>query len=416
MSGRTFASRTFRALENRNYRLFFFGQVVSVSGTWMQSVGQAWLVLKLTNSGTALGLVLALQTLPLLLGGAWGGVLADRFDKRRVLVVTQSAAATVALTLGLLTITGVVQLWMVGVLAVALGTVNMIDLPTRQAFIHEMVGRDHLVNAVSLNAVVMNGARVAGPALAALVIATAGIGPCFLLNAASYLAVIGGLLAIRKHELHRGARTQRAPGQLVGGFRYVWATPALRVPLLTMAMVGTFAYEFQVSLPLIAKFTFNAGAAGYGALSSFMGAGAVIGGLVTAALARPTGRRLAVATSVFGFLILAAAAAPTLPIMLGLIAATGAGSIFFGAMANTSIQLAAEPAMRGRVMALYTVAFMGSTAVGGPIIGFVGQAVNPRAALAVGGLACLVTAILAWRSLSGIRATSAVAKAGLAPA
>jgi len=416
VSGRTFATRTFRALHNRNYRFFFFGQVVSVSGTWMQSVGQAWLVLKLTNSGTALGLVLALQTLPLLLGGAWGGVLADRFDKRRVLVITQSAAATVALTLGLLTVTGVVQLWMVCVLAVAFGAVNMIDLPTRQAFIHEMVGRENLVNAVSLNAVIMNGARVVGPALAAVVIATAGIGPCFLLNAASYLAVIAGLLAIRKHELHRVAQTQRAPGQLIGGLRYVWATPTLRVPLLTMAVVGTFAYEFQVSLPLIARFTFNAGASGYGALSSFMGAGAVLGGLVTAALARPTSRRLAIATATFGFLILAAAAAPTLPIMLGLIAATGAASIFFGAMANTSIQLAAEPRMRGRVMALYTVAFMGSTAVGGPIVGLIGQVVSPRAALATGGLACLLTAILAWRSLSGMRTAPPATQVGLAPA
>lgn len=416
MSGRTFASRAFRALHTRNYRLFFFGQVVSVSGTWMQSVAQAWLVLKLTNSGTVLGLVLALQTLPLLLGGAWGGVLADRFDKRRVLVITQAAAATVAVTLGLLTISGMVQLWMVGVLALALGTVNMIDLPTRQAFVHEMVGRDQIVNAVSLNAVVMNGARVVGPALAALVIATAGIGPCFLVNSVSYVAVIGALLAIRKQELHRGAPTNRAPGQLIEGFRYVWATPALRVPLLTMAVVGTFAYEFQVTLPLLARFTFHSGAAGYGAMSSFMGAGAVIGGLVTAAVARPSGRRLAISTALFGILILATAAAPTLPLVLALITLTGAGSIFFAAMANSTIQLAAEPAMRGRVMALYTIAFIGSTPIGGPLVGLIGQAISPRAALAVGGLACLLAAILAWRSLSALRPAPSAMQTGLAAA
>ena len=416
MSARKFATLTFRALHTRNFRLFFFGQVVSVTGTWIQTVAQAWLVLKLTNSGTALGLVLALQTVPLLIGGAWGGVLADRFDKRRVLVVTQAAAATVALTLGLLTITGLVQLWMVGALALALGAVNMIDLPTRQAFVHEMVGRDKLVNAVSLNAVIMNSARVVGPAVAAVLIATVGIGPCFLLNAVSYLAVIGALLAIRKHELHRVAPTVRAPGQLVEGLRYAWRTPAVRVPLLIMAMVGTFAYEFSVSLPLIARFTFNAGPAGYGALSSFMGAGAVAGGLVVAALGKPNGRRLAIATTTFGILILAAAAAPTLPLMLALITVTGAGSIFFGAMANTSIQLAAEPHMRGRVMALYTIAFMGSTAIGGPIVGWIGQVLSPRAALAVGGFACLAAATLAWRSLSSMRPAAPATQPGLAPA
>jgi MFS family permease len=416
VSGRVLVGRTFRALEVRNYRRFFAGQLISVSGTWMQSVGQAWLVLRLTNSGAALGLVLALQTLPVLVGGAWGGVLADRFDKRRLLVATQAAAAAVAVTLGALTISGAVRLWMVGALALVFGAVNMIDIPTRQAFVQEMVGRDHLVNAISLNSVVMNGARVVGPALAALLIASAGIGPCFLVNAVSYLAVIAALVSIRGGELQRVPAPARSRGQLKDGLRYVWATPGLRLPLLTMAVVGTFAYEFQVTLPLLARFTFHAGASGYGVMCSSMGAGAVVGGLVTAALARPSGRRLATATALFGVLILAAAMAPTLWAMFLLIALTGAASIYFAAMANTTIQLAAAPEMRGRVMSLYSIAFMGSTPIGGPIVGWIGEVFDPRAALALGGVACLVVAILAWRSLSKLRPATAALSPGLAAA
>ena len=403
MTARGFAARTFRPFHTRNYRLFFFGQIVSVTGTWMQSVGQAWLVLKLTNSGTALGMIIALQTLPILVGAPWGGVVADRFNKRRVLVGTQLAAGILALILGILTLTGVVQLWMVGLLAVGLGCVNMVDIPVRQSFVLEMVGRDHLINAITLNSVIMNGARIIGPAIAAVLIATVGLAPCFLGNAASYVAVVLALLAIREGQLYRATPAARAPGQLLEGFRYVWHTPALRTPLLTMALVGTFAYEFQVTLPLLARFTFHAGASGYGAMSSFMGAGAVVGGLIVAAVGRASGRRLGVASALFGVLIIGCALAPPPPAELLLITLTGAASIFFAAMANTTIQLAAAPQMRGRVMALYSMAFMGSTPIGGPIVGFVGQAFDPRAGLALGGIAALLAAILAWRSLSTLR-------------
>ena len=249
----------------------------------------------------------------------------------------------------------------------------------------------------------MNGARVIGPAIAAVLIATVGLAPCFLGNAASYVAVVLALLAIREGQLYRATPAARAPGQLLEGFRYVWNTPALRTPLLTMALVGTFAYEFQVTLPLMARFTFHAGASGYGAMSSFMGAGAVVGGLIVAAVGRASGRRLGVASAVFGVLIIGSALAPTLPAELVLITLTGAASIFFAAMDNTTIQLAAAPQMRGRVMALYSMAFMGSTPIGGPIVGFVGQAFDPRAGLALGGIAALLAAILAWRSLSTLR-------------
>ena len=391
---------SFGALGVRNYRFFFLGQIVSVTGTWMQSVAQAWLVLKLTNSGAYLGIVIALQMLPVLLFGAWGGLIADRFDKRRVLVGTGIIAAALALVLGVLTATGVVTVWMVAAVAFGLGMVNVVDVPTRQSFVTEMVGREHLVNAVSLNGVIMNGGRLIGPAAAGLIIATVGIAPCFFINSASYLAVIAGLLAIRGGELFRSAPVARARGQLVEGFRYVWRTPELRTPLLMMALVGTFAYEFSVTLPIFTKFTFHGGAEVFGLMTSFMAGGSVLGGLVVAARARPTPGRLVLACALFGSLVLLTAAAPNLPIALVLLFLAGAASIFFAAMCNTTIQLTASPEMRGRVMALYTVAFMGSTPIGGPIVGFIGQAFGGRASLAVGGLATLVAAGLGWRLLN----------------
>lgn len=397
------ARSTFRALRVRNYRLFFAGQIVSVSGTWMQSVAQAWLVLRLTGSGAALGLIIALQTLPILIGGAYGGVIADRVDKRRMLYATQAAAAALALTLGLLTLTGLVQLWMVGGLALGLGLVNMVDIPTRQSFVQEMVGREDLTNAISLNSVIMNGARIVGPALAGVLIATVGIAVCFLVNAASYLAVLAGLWAMRGPELNRVTPGHRSPGQLLEGLRYVWRRPELRTPLLMMAVVGCFAFEFTVSLPLLARFTFHTGAQGFGAMSSVFGVGAVGGGLLTAALGRPTGRRLVLAGLAFGALILLTAMAPTFPLTLALLAATGATGMAFAALANSTIQLSADPGMRGRVMALYAVAFMGSTPIGGPIVGWVGQSISPRAALGLGGVATILAALAAYRSLAGAR-------------
>ncbi|HXA41618.1 MAG TPA: MFS transporter [Candidatus Solibacter sp.] len=394
------AASPFRALAVRNYRFFFFGQIVSISGTWMQSVAQAWLVLKLSNNGALLGIVIALQTLPVLLFGAWGGVIADRFDKRKILVCTQVAAALLAVLLGVLTLTGVVTVWMVGAVAFGLGMVNVIDIPTRQAFVSEMVGREHMINAITLNGVIMNSGRLVGPAIAGVLIATVGIAPCFLINAASYGAVIAGLLWIRGRELFRAKPVPRAPGQLVEGIRYVWRTPELRTPLLMMALVGTFAYEFTVTLPIFTKFTFHQGAEVFGLMTSFMAGGSVLGGLVTAARAKPTARRLGIACAVFGVLILMTAAAPTLPLALLLLLGTGAASIFFAAMCNTTIQLTASSAMRGRVMALYAVAFMGSTPIGGPVVGFIGQQWGGRAALAVGGLSALLAAAFGWRSLN----------------
>jgi MFS family permease len=394
------ARNSFGAVGVRNYRYFFAGQIVSVSGTWMQSVAQAWLVLKLTNNGAYLGIVIAMQMLPILVIGPWGGLIADRFDKRRTLICTGSAAAALALLLGVMTATGVVTVWMVGAVALGLGVVNAIEVPTRQAFVSEMVGREHLVNAISLNGVIMNGGRLVGPAIAGLLIVTVGIAPCFFINAASYLAVIAALLLIRVDKLFRSDPVVRTKGQLLDGFRYAWRTPELRTPLLMMALVGTFAYEFSVTLPIFTKFTFHSGAEIFGLMTSFMAGGSVVGGLLVAARARPTPRRLGIACALFGVLILLTSAAPNLPIALVLLALTGASSIFFAAMCNTTIQLTASPEMRGRVMALYVVAFMGSTPIGGPIVGFIGQAFGGRAALAVGGVATVLAAALGWRSLN----------------
>ncbi|HEX7167555.1 MAG TPA: MFS transporter [Acidimicrobiales bacterium] len=394
------AGRTFAALRNRNYRLYFVGQIISVSGTWMQGVAQAWLVLRLTDSGVALGTMLAAQFLPVLLIGPAGGLVADRVDKHRLLLATQTVSGLLALTLGVLTATGVVELWMVYVLAAGLGLVHAIDNPARQTFVPEMVGPELVTNAVSLNSVVMNASRVVGPGIAGILIATVDIAPCFFINAASYLAVLAALLLMRRADLQRAELATRSPGQLRAGFRYVWSTPALRTPLLMMAAVGTLAYEFQVTLPLMARFEFDAGAGAFGAMSSLMGAGAVVGGLVSASRGGPTSRRLTGSAVAFGLLILVVAAMPTLALELVALPVMGAASITFIAMANSTLQLTAEPAMRGRVMALYAVAFLGSTPVGAPIVGAIGEAFGPRSALAVGGAATVLAGLIGARSLA----------------
>ncbi|HMK99782.1 MAG TPA: MFS transporter, partial [Acidimicrobiales bacterium] len=365
-------------------------QVISVSGTWMQTVAQAWLVLHLaapSEQGVDLGLVTALQFLPMLLFGTYGGLIADRLDKRRLLYATQSSAGVLALALGLLTALGAVRLWQVFLLAGLLGFVNMVDNPARQTFVLEMVGRDDLPNAVSLNSVVMNSARVIGPAIGGLLIALVGLAVCFEVNAASYLAVVVGLSLMRRSELHRSEPVPRARGQLRQGLRYAWRTPALRDPLLLVAVVGTLAYNFQVVLALLAKLTFHGGAGTYSALTSLMGGGAVLGGLVVAGRNRPDTRRLTLVGMGFGVLILGVALSPSLPVALAVIFPMGALSIAFIATANATLQLRADPAMRGRIMALYAIGFLGTTPIGSPLVGWISQASSPRVALVVGALA-----------------------------
>jgi MFS family permease len=394
------ARTTFRSLRSRNYRLYFVGQTVSVSGTWMQSVALGWLVLRMTGSGTWLGLVIACQFLPMLVLGPFGGVIADRVEKRRFLMVTQALAGALALALGVLVATGSAQLWMVFAFAFTGGVVNAFDTPARQTFVFEMVGPELLPNAVTLNSVLMNGSRIVGPAIAGVLIATVGLAPCFIINGVSYLGCIVALVLMRPSELTQVEPRPREKGQLRDGFRYVWANPALRTPLLLMAAVGTLTYEFQISLPLVARFTFGAGAGGYGLMTSAMAMGAVMGGLVVANRARASRRKLGIAGVVFGTLVLVASLMPTIGAMVLWLPLVGAASVAFISMSNTNLQLAAAPDMRGRVMALYSVAFLGSTPVGGPIVGWVGQTIGPRAALVLGGVTAVSASLIAWRSLN----------------
>jgi MFS family permease len=394
------ASRTFKSLGVRNYRLYFLGQIVSMSGTWMQSVAQAWLVLELTGSGVALGTVTALQFLPTLVLGPWGGLIADRMDKRKLVIWTQAASALLALALGLLTVTHVVTLWMVFALALGLGLVTMIDMPTRQTFVMEMVGREHVTNAVSLNGVIVNASRVVGPAVAGVLIATVGVGICFLINAGSYVAVIVGLLMMRASELKRARTTRRQRGQLRAGFRYVWRTPELRTPLLLMAVVGAIAYNFSVVLPLMVRFVFHSGAGAFGGLFAVMGAGAVVGGLAVATWGKATRALLASAAVALGGFLVLSAMAPTLGFEMVAMLPVGVTSTAFIAMSNSLLQLGSAPEMRGRVMGLFAVVFPGTTPIGGPLIGWIAEQFGPRAAL---GVAAGVTAVAGTITLLFLR-------------
>jgi MFS family permease len=392
---------TFASLRNRNYRLYFTGQTISVSGTWMQGLAQAWLILKLTdNNGTALGVVTALQFLPMLLFGVWGGVIADRYDKRRLLYGTQIGAGLLALALGIIVSAGAAAVWNVYLLSFLLGFVNMIDNPARQTFVLEMVGRDQLQNAVSLNSVVMNSSRVVGPAIGGILIDLFGVGPCFYINAASYVAVLVALRMMDPAQLHRMPTVQRAKGQLRAGLRYAWSERMVRTPLLMMAIIGTLAFNFQVVIPLMATKVFDAGAGGFGILLAIMGAGAVLGGLAMATRKGISYRRLLALSTTMGVMILFCAVAPTLGTEALALFAMGASAFAFIAVANTTIQLTAAPEMRGRVMALYAIAFLGSTPIGGPIVGWISQQWGPRMGFAVGGVAALLaTAWAAWTLL-----------------
>jgi len=401
---RAAARQTFSSLRVRNFRLYFIAQLISVSGTWMQAVAQAWLVLHLTGSGVDLGIVVGLQFLPMLLLGPFGGLVADRVNKRNLLFVTQTAGGLLALALGILVVTDTVVLWQVYLLAGLLGVVNLFDNPARQTFMIEMVGRDDLPNAVSLNAALMNGSRIVGPAIGGVIITVFGLGICFFVNAFSYVAVIVGLAMMRTAELRPTEPVARAKGQVRQGFRYVWATPSLRNVLLSVALIGIFAYNFTVTLALLAKVTFNGGAGAYAGLTAYMGAGAVVGGLIAAHRAKPTPRLLQVLALVFGGLLAAVALAPTLLAADLLIVLMGAASIGFIATANATLQLTADPAMRGRVMALYAMAFLGTTPIGAPLVGAIAQWTNPRVALMTGAVATVLSAgLLMWRHQARLR-------------
>ncbi|HUX61984.1 MAG TPA: MFS transporter [Ignavibacteriaceae bacterium] len=384
---------TFSSLKIRNYRLYFIGQSISLTGTWMQTIGQAWLVLRITNSGTALGLVTALQFLPVLFFGPMGGVLADRFSKRKLLYITQAGAGALALILAVLVSTNTVQLWMIYVLATLMGLFNAVDNPTRRTFVIEMVGRKDLNNAVTLFSTAFNLSRIVGPAIAGAIIAGAGLASCFYLNAISYIAVLVCLYLMNENELHLVEPIKRAKGQLREGFKYVRNDPFLFNLLIMMAIIGTLTYEFQVNLPLLAKFTFNSSATGFALLNSGMGIGAVLGGLAAASRKNVLLKSMFSTIFFFGAAVILVAISPSLHIAILAMVIVGFFSIRFSSMGETMLQLESEPTMRSRVMSLWSVAFLGSTPIGGPIIGWIGEHANPRWGLTVSGLAAIIAAI-----------------------
>jgi MFS family permease len=390
----TFWAAMFASLDNRNYRRYIGGQSISLVGTWMQTVAQSWLVLELTGSGTQVGLLVALQTLPVLLLGPYGGVVADRVDKRRLMIWLQTMMGALSLVLGVLTLTHRVNVPEVYVLALLLGLNNCFENPARQSFILEMVGPDRLRNAVSLNSVMVNVARAVGPAIAGIIIAAGGTGLCFLINAASFGAVVASLLTLDTSQLRPSPPSSRAAGQVREGLAYVRRTPELAVPLLMMALVGCLAYEFQVVLPVVAKQTFRGGPETYGYLTAAMGVGAIVGGLYVAAKGRTGIASMTNSAFAFAVVLTAAALAPTLPIEMIAMAAVGGVSVGFLSKGNSSLQLAASPSMRGRVMALWAVAFLGSTPIGGPIAGAVSEHFGGRAGLGLAAASCLVAAAM----------------------
>jgi MFS family permease len=378
-----------------NYRRYFAGQIVSVSGNWMQTVAEMWLIVQLTGSGAAVGLTAGLQFVPILLFGAWGGLIADRLPKRRVLMVTQALMALPALTLFALTVAGTVTPLMVWALVFVRGTVNAVDNPTRQSFVIELVGADRLVNAVSLNSVIVQSARIIGPATAGAVIAFAGVGTCFALNALSFAAMLTALARMDRSQLSAPAPVRRAHGELRAALRHVQASPGLWIPLAMMAVVGTLSFNFQVLMPLLASQTWHGTATTYALLTAAMAVGSVAGALASGARGRVSPKILVGAATGFGALELLAAAAPSLPLQVLALVPLGAMTVTFSAGVNSTIQLAVAPAMRGRVMALYSVVFLGSTPIGAPLVGWLAEVAGPRAGMALGACAALAAAALA---------------------
>jgi MFS family permease len=378
-SPRAALARTFRALRNPNYRLYWLGQLVSLTGTWMQRIAQSWLVLQLTHSPLALGTITTVQFTPILLFSLFGGVLADRAPKRRLLVCTQSVMALQALAFAALIASGQIRLFEVYLLAAVLGVANALDNPTRQAFVVELVGKDDLPNAVALNSTLFNTSRIAGPAVGGLLIATIGLAGCFFLNALSFLAVIGGLLLMDPARFFAGRPSRRGSvaRQIGEGLRYAVTTPDIALVVLLMGVLGTFGYNFTVVLPLLARDVLHTGAAGFGGLTAAMGLGSLAAALGVAYHGRATRRVLLIGAGGFSLLLGAVALSRWWLVTIPLLVALGLCSIVFTTTANTRLQLVAEPALRGRVMSIYMLLFAGTTPFGSLIIGAGGAGRRP---------------------------------------
>ncbi|MGY1855021.1 MFS transporter [Modestobacter sp. SYSU DS0290] len=389
----------FAALQVRNFRLYASANLVSLTGTWMQRIGQDWLVLQLSGgSGVALGITTALQFAPTLLFSFYGGVLADRYDKRRVLTITQAVMGVLALGLGLLVVTDAIALWHVYLLAGALGVASSLDMPVRQSFVSEMVGPERLANAVSLNSTVFNGARLVGPAVAGSLIGISGgdTAPAFLVNAASFAVTITALLAMRGSELRRSAPVARSRGQLREALGYTRRHPDLILAMALAFVAGTFGFNTQITIALMAREEYGLGAAAFGFLSTCYAVGSLSGALLsTRRSTRPLQRFLVVSSGAFGVLLVVAGLMPTETSFAVLLVPTGAAALVFSVASNSFVQLGVAPEMRGRILALYFTCFMGGTPVGAPVIGWVSEHLGARWGFIAGGLACVAAAVVA---------------------
>ena len=385
-------ARGFQALSVRNYRLYWLGQLVSLVGTWMQTTAQAWLVLQLTNSPFAIGLVTTLQFLPIMLLSLFGGVLADRVAKYRLLITTQTAGLLQAAVFGLLVGTGAIQLWHIYILATILGIINAIDTPTRQAFAVELVDRHHRANAVALNSMQFNAARIVGPALAGVLIASIGIAPALYANALSFIAVIAGLLMMDTNAFFAATKVSEGSvkQRLLEGLAYSWRTPEVLVVLAVVAVIGTFGYNFSVTIPLIAGFVLHTTAAQYGLLSAFLGIGSLAAAIATAYSLRITIKRLLIASTAFSLILGAVAVTPFFSLSSALLVALGFAGVTFATTANTLLQLKVPNELRGRVISLYFLLFAGSTPIGGFLTGVAASAFGVPVALLLCAFLCLV--------------------------
>jgi MFS family permease len=381
---------TFSSLRVRNYRIFFLSATVSNTGTWMQRIAQGWLVHTLTGSAAAVGIAAALQFLPMLVLGLYGGVIADRYDKRRVLILTQSALGVTGLALAALTLRGVVNEYHVYALALVLGLVTVVDSPTRQTFVSDIVGPRLLRNAVSLNSANFQSARLVGPAIAGVVITTVGSGWAFLFNGLSFMAPVTALLLMRTEDLTPAERAPRGKGQLREGLAYVRGRPDLLWPIVLIAFIGAFAFNFPVFLIAFTDGVFHADADTYGLLNSLMAAGSVTGALLAARRGERRMRFTVATGALLGALLIAAALAPNFVVFAVLLLPIGLVSMTFVVTANTGLQVASDPAMRGRVISLFMMVFMGGTPIGSPLLGWLSDSFGPRVAMLTGGGVCVL--------------------------
>lgn len=387
-------STTFRALRNRNYRLFYFGQTISLSGTWMQTIAQAWLVLQITDSKVALGTVTMLQFLPITIFVLFAGVIADRVPKRNFIIATQMLAMTQAFALTALVWSGRVELWHVYVLAMMLGLSNAFEQPTRQAFVVEMVGKDDLMNAVALNSGMFNAARLIGPAIGGFVIASVGVKMAFLINGISFLPVIAGLMLMRTSELYAVNRRVAGPAnafaELREGLAYAFRTPPAFLIVILVAIIGTFGYNFTVMLPLVDHYVLHRGATGLGWMTSAVGLGALISALSLASRTSVPRSTLFGGALAFSLLLGAVAMSSWFPVTMLFLLLLGVANTVFGSTANTSMQLAAPDHLRGRVMGLYMLLFAGSTPIGGFLTGFMADRLGVQTTIGIEAALCLL--------------------------